>query len=98
MQTGKYYNKKNRAVLPPPCNFLLVLNVEFFSESVNTAACVNQFLFTSKEWVSFGANVNADFAFCGTCFDYVTACTCDNSFFVFWMQIFSHFDFTSLSR
>ena len=90
--------EKNRAVLPPPCNFLLVLNVESLFKSVNTTASVNQFLFTSKEWVTFGTYVNTDFSFCRFCVDYIATSTCNNSIFIFWMDVFSHFDFTSLSR
>ena len=42
--------------------FFLELLV-FFPETFNTTRCVNQFLFASKKWMTFGAYFNADIGF-----------------------------------
>lgn len=74
------------------CLFVIksVFDVEFFLESVNASAGVNQFLLTCKERMAFGTDFNADVVFCGAGRDFVAAYAFDDSFFVFRMYSVFH--------
>ena len=82
--------EKNRAVLPPPCNFLLILDIESLFKSVNTTAGINEFLTTSVERMAFGANLYVDVFFGGTGFPSCAASAGNGGGFVIRMKTFFH--------
>ena len=78
-------------------NFLFVAKTESLVEFINSSANVNNFLFTSEEWVAFRAYFNFKFWLNRTSSESVSTCTLNHSIvMVFWMYAFSHY-FSPLS-
>lgn len=69
----------------------LLIKIETLLELVDTSAGVNQLLLACEEWVALGANFDFDILLCGTCFNNVTASTCDCCWFICWVDTFSHY-------
>jgi hypothetical protein len=60
------------------------------AESLNTPSCINQFLFTRKKGMAFGANFNPDILLGGPYLHHIAACTVNRGLKILWMDALLH--------
>ena len=78
---------------------LLCGSFQSLLELINSTACVNEFLLTGKEGMTFRANFNSHFsAICGLGYNGLAASTLDGHFFVIRMDSGLHSIYTSLYK
>ena len=69
---------------------LFVVKIETLVETINTSAGINELLLTCKERMALRANINLEFALCGSGCESMATSTLYNCFVVFGMEILLH--------
>jgi hypothetical protein len=64
----------------------------FFSKPLDTAGCVDEFLFTREKRMTFGTNFHADILACGSHLDDISAGTRNRGRLIIGMRVGFHLD------
>ena len=69
---------------------VLFVNAVLLVELIDTSVSSCRFLLSCVERMAFGTNFYVDILFCRTCYECVTAVTCNCCLIIIWMDSFSH--------
>lgn len=87
---------KTRQIALPGCSHTFwLLQIVFAFETVYTAACINEFLFSCEERMAVGADLHFQRLFHGTGFKFVAACAANCYYVVLRMNVLFHLIYTS---